>query len=522
MNMSGSKRQEGGATLIELVISILIIGTVTLSLFSLFISLTQSAVIAKHRSIATTLATNQVEYLKGLPYDSLAVQGGSIYATNPLPSQSTHTLNKTTYTVRTSINYIDDAYDGCASYPTQALKNLYCRNLPSPATAPAVDTNPRDYKVVHVSVLAANGAVLSEVDTQIAARVAETASTTGAMFISVIDDSGNPISGATVRVTNSTVSPAVDLSDNSDGNGIAILYGLPPDSGNDYVIRASKDGYSTLSTIAPSGSLQPTYPNQRIVAQQSSSVTLTLRPKYTPSMAIEAVDLNGNPIPNLRLYVKGGYKRFTVTTDTSYYYDNFTPDTRPATDGAGTVVFSDLTPGSYIFCGDAGATGCSVAGTTYYLVSAMQYTGENSLYPVKVPINDPLVAVENYSLYGLTYPQRVRLVLSTSANTPRVHTVSPSEVSIGGGTIGNQSIQLTGSNLPCSANAASCSTTVQVVQNANTYTASCVGAATGTTLDCTVNLTGISQGDATLRVTANGQTVNLPMSSPRGGIYVAP
>lgn len=520
--MSGSKRQEGGATLIELVISILIIGTVTLSLFSLFISLTQSAVIAKHRSIATTLATNQVEYLKGLPYDSLAVQGGSIYATNPLPSQSTHTLNKTTYTVRTSINYIDDAYDGCASYPTQALKNLYCRNLPSPSGAPAVDTNPRDYKVVNVKVWANDGAVLSEVDTQIAARVAETASTTGALFISVIDDSGNPISGATVRVTNSTVSPAVDLSDNSDGNGIAILYGLPPDSGNDYVIRASKDGYSTLSTIAPSGSLQPTYPNQRIVAQQSSSVTLTLRPKYATSMIIEAVNLSGTPIPNLRVYVKGGYKRFTATTDTSYYYDNATPDTRPTTDATGQIGLSDLMPGSYIFCGDVGATSCAVGSTPYYLVAAMQYSGNNSLYPTSVPINDPLVSAGSYTLGTTTYPQKIRLILSTSATTPRIHTISPSEVSISGGTLNSQSIQLTGNNLPCTANGTGCNTTVQIIKDTNTYTAQCVGAAAGTTLDCTVNLTGISQGDATLRVTANGQTVNLPMSSPRGGIYVAP
>ena len=78
-----------------------------------------------------------MEYLKSLPYDSLAVAGGSIYTTGPtLPASFTKTLNGVTYTVKTSISYVDDAYDGCGSYTTQALKELYCRNSPPPSGAP--------------------------------------------------------------------------------------------------------------------------------------------------------------------------------------------------------------------------------------------------------------------------------------------------------------------------------------------------------------------------------------------------
>src|SRR5690606_5494020 len=135
----------------------------------------------------------------------------------------------------------------------------YCRNYPPPSGSPNPDANPQDYKIAHVTVTDVTGKRLAQVDTQISSRVSETASTTGALFVTVLDESGNPLSGATVTVTNSTVTPNVNLSDSTDNNGIAIFYGLPPDTnGNDYQVAASKSGYSSLSTIEPFGSLQPT------------------------------------------------------------------------------------------------------------------------------------------------------------------------------------------------------------------------------------------------------------------------
>ena len=115
---------EHGTTIIELLIALAVLGAVIVSMFALYTSLMNSMYVARNRSIATTLATNQMEYLKGLPYDSLAVAGGSIYATNPLPASTTEQLNGITFTVNTSINYVDDAYDACTNYPTQAIKEL--------------------------------------------------------------------------------------------------------------------------------------------------------------------------------------------------------------------------------------------------------------------------------------------------------------------------------------------------------------------------------------------------------------
>lgn len=517
-----SPLSEDGVTLIELLISLAVLALITISMFSLYTNLIHGMFVAKNKAIATTLATNRMEYLKGLSYDSLAVAGGSIYSASPLPATSTQVLNNISYTVRTSINYVDDAYDGCASYPTLAIKQLYCRSYPPPSGAPSVDSNPEDYKIIHVSVKNTAGELLAEVDTQVAARVAETSSTTGAMLVTVLDDTGNPVSGATVGLVNSTIAPALNLSDTTDSNGVAIFYGLPPDTGNDYTITASLSGYSTLATIKPSGSLQPTYPSQNIVTQQSSSVTLTIKRQGANSLLIEAVDTSGNPLNGLKPYAKGGYKKYTLPTDTSYYYDGMTPDTRPITNAAGIAVLSNLVPGNYSFCGDTGSTSCTIGGTTYYLAAALPYGGNNSFNPITVPTYDPSnPPATTYAYGGINYLQKVRLIFSTSSNHPRIQTLTPSAINLSSTTLSTFNFQVTGANLPCSATAASCSTSVRLLQGSNTYTASCTGT-TGTAIDCTVNLTGIVTGFLQMSVTANGFTLTTPVSPPLGGISVAP
>lgn len=522
--MVGPGESERGFTLVELTVTMVVFAIVAISVYGLFTSLVHSTIIAKRQAVATTLATNQMEYLKSLPYDNLAVAGGSIYAASPLPATDTKTVNGVAYTIKTSINYVDDAFDGCASYPSQQLKELYCRNYPPPNNSNGTDTNPQDYKIAHVTVTDKGGTKYAQVDTQIASRVSETASATGALFITIIDANGNKVEGATVSVANTTLSPAVNVSDTTDVNGIAIFYGLPPDSGTDYVITGSKANYSTLTTIGASGSLQATYPNQKILTQQSSYTTLALKPMGANSLVIETTDTAGNPIGNVRVYAKGGYKRYTALTDTAYYYDTLSPsDTRPTTNASGLATLQNLVPGDYIFCGDAGATSCTVGATTYYLAAAIPYGGTDPFSPVAVPTYDaanPPATTFDYN--GTPYLQKVRLMLTTTANAPRIYSLEPSNVSRSTGNPSNFTFTVTGTNLPCTPNAGSCTTTVRLLQASNTYTASCTGSSAGTNLSCNVNLGSAVEGGTQLQVTANGTTVTMPASPLIGGIVVTP
>jgi prepilin-type N-terminal cleavage/methylation domain-containing protein len=513
--MTKRRAGEAGFTLVELTVAMVVISIVVVSFFGLFISLVHSTVIAKRRAVALTLATNQMEYLKSLPYDSLAVQGGSIVAATTLPATTVKTVNGVKYTVTMSISYVDDAYDGCGNYPDLATKEVYCRNYPPPSGAPSLDANPADYKVANVTVTDSSNARLASVDTQISARVSETASTTGALFVTVIDPSGAPVSGATVTVTNTTTVPQVTVGDSTDSNGMSIFYGLPPDTGADYNITATKSGYSSLSTMSASGSLQPTYAKQAILTQQASYVTLKIGQMGANSLMIEATNTAGTPIAGMKIYVKGGYKKYTLTSDTSYYFDNYSPsDVRPTTDSIGLAAIQNLPPiNSYIFCGDDGSLRCAVGSVTYYLAAALPYGGGSSLGPIAVPSYDASSPPSiTYDYGGLQYLQKVRLMLTTNANTPRVFTMDPKSVSLSGGNLNAVDITINGKNL----SGASASFTQ------GTTTFSGTGCSTSETqISCTYDLSTAVQGQLQLTVTNSAGSLILP-TTPLGGFDVQP
>lgn len=511
--------------MVELIVSLAVLSIIAVSAFTLMTSLLHSTIISKRQAVAYTLANNQMEYLKSLPYDNLAIAGGAIPSNITIPGTFVKKVNGEDYTVKSGIVYSDDAYDGCGSYPTQELKQKYCKNFPAPSGAPATDTNPADTKNVTVSVTDRNGTNLASLDTIVAARVAETASNTGALFAKVVDNSGNPISGATVNVNNTSLNPDIDVSDTTDSNGMVIFYGLPPDTSNfDYRLTASKSGHSTLSTLPPSGSLQPTYPSLNLLAQNSALTTLKIMPQGQDSLVIESTDLNGTALPNVRVYAKGGYKRYTSTSDTSYYYDNMRgSDTRPTTNASGLTSISNLVPGDYIFCGDAGATSCTIGSTTYYLAAAIPYTGNNPLNPITVPTYDasnPPATTFPYN--GNNYLQKVRLMLTTNSSFPRVYRMNPHSADISSDNMSSINFSLTGANLPCSSSAASCSTQVRFIQSGNTFNASCTGNASGLQLNCTINLSTAAVGQTQLQIVVGGNTLTLPASPLLGGFNVAP
>lgn len=494
--------KQGGFTLVELTVAMVVIATVAVAFFGLFLSLVNSTVVAKRRATALTLATGQMEYMKSLPYDNLIVQS---------PTSTVKTVNGVKYTIQTVVRYSDDAFDGCGSYPTQQQKEQYCRNYPPPTGSPT-DTNPNDYKTVRIVALT-NGTQLASVDTQIAARVAETSSTTGALFVTIVDVSGTPVSGATVTVANTTVTPNINKSDTSDANGVVIYYGLPPDSGTDYIVTASKSGYSTLSTISASGSLQPTYISQKILTQQSSNITLTLAPMSANSLVVEAVNTSGAPIANMRIYAKGGYKKFTSTADTQYYFDNFSPtDTRPTTDASGLAAITGLVPlNGYYFCGDDGSTNCRVGSTTYYLAAAVPYGGVSSLGPVTIPSTDETPST-TYPYNSVSHMQQVRLIFSTTANAPRVFTMNPYQLSLAGGNLSSFLVTITGANLSAA--------TATFSQGATTFPSSGCSK-TATQIRCSYNFSAATAGPVQLQVSNASGTVTLP-TTPRGGFYVNP
>jgi len=518
MKNKGGKKQKG-FTILEVLIGMVIIAVLIVSAASTYIALQSSAALARHKSIGTELATNKIEYLKALPYDNLAVAGGAIYHPSPLPASETKSINGYSYTIKTSINYIDDAYDGCGNYANQTIKESLCRHYPPPSGAPGTDLNPADYKIANVKVYGYGNKKFAELDTQIAARVAETDSTTGALSVSIMDDSGNPISGATVQATNNTLSPNVLVTDSTDANGNAIFYGLPPDNLADYIISASKNGYSSLTTIASSGSLSATYPNQAIFSQTGSNVTLVLKPMTANSLALATVDTNGNPISGVKVSIKGGYKKYQDLTNTEYYYNNFSPsDTRPTSDGSGLIFIQNLVPGDYIFCGDNGNSGCTVGGTNYIVAAAVANQSDHSFNPMSVPSFS-----SSNPLYS-GYTQLIRLILTTNSSMPTIKTITPSQVDQAN--VGNFHFMLEGTNLTCYAQGNGCPTTVRFrEQGGPTVTATnCFDDenTSGVKMECDANLSSMTSGMKYIEISNGGGTLSIPFwADAKGGVGVS-
>ena len=235
----------------------------------------------------------------------------------------------------------------------------------------------------------------------------------------------------------------------------------------------------------------------------------------TNSIMLEATNLSGAPLAGIKVYVKGGYKKYTLTSNTSYYYDNFTPtDVRPTTDASGLAGVLNLPPiNSYIFCGNDGAQNCKIGTTTYYFAAAIPYGGTNVLSPITVPEYDPYDPPSvTYDYGGTAYLQKVRLMFTTSSTMPRVFAVSPGTVSVSGGGLGSMAIVLNGNNLT--------GATATFTQGANTFSGTgCTTSAVQ--LTCTYDFTAAVQGSMQLSVTNGAGTLTLP-TTPLGGINVTP
>ena len=493
-----STNDNKGYSVPELVVAMVILVMLSLAVMSAYTVLVGSAGLAKMKSAGLGLATEQLEYLRSLPYDYLAISGGTINSSGPkLPANKEATAGPYTFIITTSIQYADDAYDGCLNYPT--AQSYLCRGGP-PKTGTPIDANPRDYKLADVVVKEKrSGREVSRVSTQIAARVAETGGNTGALIVTITDSTGQPISGATARAVNNTLSPVFDQTAVADTNGVALFLDVTPDSGKDFVITVSNPGYNTLSTIAPSGSLVPTYPHVSVLAQQVTSSTLKIDQLAADSLQITVVDSSGAALPGSTFSIKGGTKLYTSAVDQTY---SFTQNA-VVTDGSGQYLFHNLVPGPYYVCFTN-----DLCSANNYLTVTQAALGGNSLQPVFVPAGQTSEA-------GSGPMQLAKLYVSSSSASPRIKTITPTDFSAGSANIGTAQFTVTGANL---ANA-----TVSLRQGGVTLTTSKIDTDASASIKRQVNLSG--QLGAWEVLVTNGSTTLVQTGltpGALGGINVAP
>ncbi|CAN5764556.1 hypothetical protein BH11PAT2_BH11PAT2_03290 [soil metagenome] len=215
----------------------------------------QVSALAKDKSIATTVAESQMEYLRSLTYDQVGTVGG--IPAGLVPQNSTTTQNGILFTVRTFIDYKDDPADGLGAADTNGITT--------------------DYKELKVTVSYSLLGSVKTVDlvSAYAPPGLETTTGGGTLKINVVSATGATLPGASVRIKNTSTSPTIDLTTFSDSDGVVYLPGAPIST--QYQITVTKSGYSTAQTyLRDSTNQNPTPGYLTVVKNQTTTATFAI------------------------------------------------------------------------------------------------------------------------------------------------------------------------------------------------------------------------------------------------------
>jgi len=454
-----SGRHEGGFSLVEVVFGAVIMALMVGAIGTLFLDNLRVVTLGKARAIGLGLASEKMEALRDLPYDSLSTQNGAIYPPGNIPDTETVVRDNYTFTVKTEIVYVDDPYDGVENGPVST----------GPAAGKPQDLYPYDYKKTQITVkLKSSGAVVSTLTTDVAGKAAETSSNTGILSIKVINASGAAIPNANVSIVNTNPNPDVNINTTTDNNGFVIIPKLPPDSSNRYQVIASLGGYSTDGTIPdPAGSQTAVELNPNVLAQQITSLTLAI--DLLSTLYVNVVDTSGAAKTSFNVTTTGA--KVIKQNTTVYKYTGTT-----ATDGSGNITLSGMEWDSYSFAVPAG----------WYIVSASPYA--------------PTALNPNTS-------KTVNLVVTNDSTWPTIKSISPVSGQTGSTAV---SIAVTGTNIPSST-----SLKLKLAGQSDINATGCTGG--GTVLTCSLNLTGAVTGAWDVELTKSGNT-----ATQVGGFNVVP
>lgn len=407
----------------------------------------------KLRTAASTLANEQVEYLRSLPYDSLSTQNGTILPQGNIPDTQNVTRSGNSFTLNTTIIFIDDAFDGCA---IPAGGGQY--ECTDGGTSSTFDAVPVDYKRITVEALKLGDTTTrASLSSNVAAKAAETPSNTGMLLVKVFNALGQPVEAAVVTVTNDVT--LVSLQGLTNAQGYLFVANLPPDNQNGYHIVATKDGFSTdFTTDRTAQNPNQLQPDVDINVQQVTVQTLAIDLLATATVAV--LNELAQPVSGIEV---------TATSNKLLYTNPDTPKNTyvQTSNGSGSAVFSNIEWDSYQL----------TVPSSFHVVSTSPYQ--------KVGINPGINT-------------NITLVITTDPNWPRIENVSPTS-GITGDTV---VVSIEGDNFSGNATvllrqtgqADIVPTTIDVDPNQKS-------------LNATFNLSGAVAGSWDIVLTSNGQTV---------------
>ena len=338
-----------GQSLIGITIAIAIFSILASAILTVVNSSFRFVAFNRARITARHLAQEKIEFIRNLPYDNVGTSDG--FPPGPLPQEENLIRNKLSYTVKTAIVYVDDAFDG-----TQGG---------SPA-----DTLGSDYKRVRVEVswqgiTASRGNPIILL-TDIVPKGVETTEGGGTLSIIVFDSESHPVPQATLHIVQEAVNPNIDVTFQTADNGRFIFTGIPV-CVSCYEITVTKNGFSSERTYSVNEIANPTKPDQTVLEGELTEISFSIDRVSTLNIATKkGREDSFETLPNVSLQLRG---EKTIGTDATaqpvYKYDQ-----NLSTDASGNLNVSDVEWDNYHLILPVGST---------YNVS-----GSNPFFPISI------------------------------------------------------------------------------------------------------------------------------------------
>lgn len=243
---------KAGFTFIQTLVGIGVLMVIIVGLYAMFQLGMKIAAQNKARVTATALASQRIETFRNLPYDQVGTIGG--IPSGVVPETEIFTRNEIEFTVKTTINYVDDPFDGVAPD----------------------DEVPNDYKRVKVKTTWP-GFIGGEVVliTDITPQGLESEQGGGNLLISVFNALGEPVNQADIHLVNTEVEPAIDANYQTNDQGQFLVAGAPS-STNAYQISVAKNSYSSERTYGSEEVANPDKPHATVLPGKLTQISFSI------------------------------------------------------------------------------------------------------------------------------------------------------------------------------------------------------------------------------------------------------
>ncbi len=282
--MIAQKRAQSGFTLIESLVSIAIFSMLVLTVYETSASIVRQTKAFRENTTISALADKFMEVARNLPYSQVGTLSGNPHGNlYDQPNATTTIVNNTAYQIYYVVNYIDDPADGTILAGTDFASN--------------------DYKQVKLYIKNTTTGVTKSFLSNIVPKGLENLNSGGALFVTVFDAVGQPVPNATVVITNTSISPSINLTRTTDSTGHWIEVGLP-NSANSYHVVVSKTGYSSDQTYPSSaGNPNPVKGDATISNGQVTQISFSI--DLVSSLVFNTLNATCAPIAGVGLKVQG-------------------------------------------------------------------------------------------------------------------------------------------------------------------------------------------------------------------------